>query len=317
MATSVATLLNPVAVPEKNYTARAVVDWVAFAVKLGRTSHGGYLKRLLEAHGVSRAIPLNAGAGSAATEFRIELQHPEKHAVINEVISRLEADYGLAEKPVMTGIEVSIDFWEKDAEPRAGKEITARLMKSIAPPVITNPRLVNDVESFVLPDRRAKIDPEMSLYVGNEKDDLFWRVYWKRTDDTFIGDEGKRLPKPLPESQWRARAEVCIQGDALAALGIVHPADLANFGFERLHKLGYFKFCRKIPGVSALASFNPIFQKVAPTCGIDDNSPACLLSKYCQRDSRGRRLKLSSYLETDMELTEAVRLALRSLTRRF
>lgn len=199
MTTSVATLLNPVAIPEKNYTARAVVDWVAFIVKLGRTSHGGYLKRWLETYGVSRAIPLNAGAGGAATEFRIELQHPEKFAVISEVISRLEADYGFTEKPVMTGMEASIDFWQKDDEALATKELTERLMKSITPPVINNPRLSNDVESIVLPDRRAKIDPEMTLYVGNSGDDLLWRVYWKRTDDTFIGDEGRRLPKPLPE----------------------------------------------------------------------------------------------------------------------
>ena len=315
MATSVATLLNPVAVPEKNYTARAVVDWVAFVVKLERASHGGYLKRLLEKHGVSEAAPRNAGAGRAATEFLIKLQHPEKYAVINEVISRLEADYGLAEKPAMTGIEVSIDFWEKDAEPRAGKEITARLMKSIAPPVITNPRLVNDVESFVLPDRRAKIDPEMSLYVGNEKDDLLWRVYWKRTDDTILGEDGKRVPKPLPESEWRARAEVRIQGDALAALGITNPANLENFSFERLHALGYYKFCRHDSSVPVM---NTIWNRdAARSAGISENSPACVLGMFAQRDKRHRPLKLSRYLETDIELTEAVRHALRGLTRRF
>lgn len=317
MTTSVATLLNPVAVPEKNYTACAVVDWVAFIVKLGRTSHGGYLKRLLEAHGVSRAIPLNAGAGGAATEFRIELQHPEKFAVIREVISKLETNYGLTEEPVVTAMEVSVDFWHKEGEALVGKDITERLMMSITPPVISSVRLANAVEWFDLPHRRAKIDPEMSLYIGHKQDDLLWRVYWKRTDETFPGDDGKRVSKPLPESEWRARAEVRIQGNALVDLSIAHPADLVNFSFERLHALGYFKFCQKIPGVSALESFNPIFRKVAPTCGIDDNSPACLLSKYCKRGSRGRRLKLSSYLETDVELTEAVRLALRRLTRRF
>lgn len=316
MTTPVATLLNPVAVPEKNYTAHAVVDWVAFVVKLERASHGGYLKRLLEKHGVSEAAPRNAGAGSAATEFLIKLQHPKKHAVINEVISDLEADYGLTEKPVMTGMEVSIDFWEKDAEPGAGKEITARLMKSIAPQVINNPRLSNDVESIVLPDRRAKIDPEMTLYVGNKKDDLLWRVYWKRTDETFPGEDGKRVPKPLPESEWRARAEVRIQGDALASLGIAHPADLENFSFERLHALGYYKFCRKVEGGPVLAS-NLWAKTAAASLGIDENSPACVLGMFAQRDKRRRPLKLSRYLETDTELTEAVRHALRGLTRRF
>lgn len=316
MTTSVATLLNPVAVPEKNYTARAVVDWVAFIVKLGRTSHGGYLKRLLEAHGVSRAIPLNAGAGGAATEFRIELQHPERFAVIREVISRLESDYGLAEEPVVTGLEVSIDFWHKEGEELATKDITERLMRSITPPVINNPRLTNGLESIVLPDRRATIDPEMTLYVGNSGDDLLWRVYWKRTDDTFIGDEGERQPKPLPESEWRARAEVRIQGNALVALSIAHPADLESFSFERLHALGYYKFCRKAEGVPVMES-NIWVRTMAASLGINENSPACVLGMFAQRDRRRRPLKLSRYLETDTELTEAVRHALRSLTRRF
>src|SRR5574343_1413739 len=70
MAKSVAKLHVPIVIPDRDYTARAVVDWVAFVVKLGRTSHGGYLKRLLEPYGVSRVIPLNVGPGGAATEFR-------------------------------------------------------------------------------------------------------------------------------------------------------------------------------------------------------------------------------------------------------
>ena len=45
MATTVKSLRIPTIVPEKDYTARAVVDWVAFTVKLGRASHGGHLKR--------------------------------------------------------------------------------------------------------------------------------------------------------------------------------------------------------------------------------------------------------------------------------
>lgn len=316
MATSVATLPNPVAAPEKNYTARAVVDWVAFVAKLRRTSHGGHLKRLLESFGVSRVVPLNAGAGAAATDFRIELQHPERLAVIHEVISRLDGDYGFVEAPVMTGMEVSIDFWQKGNEVMATKDITERLMNSITPPVINNPRLANDTEAIVLPSRGTSVDPEMTMYIGNEGDDLLWRVYWKRTDDTFIGDEGRRQPKPLSESEWRARAEVRIQGDALSSLGIVHPADLENFSFERLHALGYYKFCRKAEGVPVMAS-NIWASTAAASLGIDENSPACVLGMFAQQDKRHRPLKLSRYLETDTELTEAVRHALRGLTRRF
>lgn len=311
MTKSVATHLAPVVIPERDFTARAVVDWVALVVKLGRASHGGHLKRLLESYGVSRAIPLNAGAGGAATEFRIELQHPEKFVVIREAISLLQADHSFTEEAVISGMEVSIDFWLRNDDVMAPKEFTERLMRSIAPPQINNPRLSNDAQSIVLPDRRAKIDPEMTLYVGNSNEDLLWRVYWKRTDDTFVGHEGKRQPKPLPESEWRARAEVRMQGNALAALGIKHPADLENFSFERLHALGYFKFCRKADGVPVLES-NAWVKMMATSLGIDEHSPACVLGMFAKRDKRRRPLKLSRYLETDVELTEAVRHALRS-----
>ena len=318
MATTVVSLLNHVAVPVKDHTARAVVDWVAFTVKLGRASHGGHLKRSLESFGVSRVIPLDAGAGGAAAKFRIELQHPDRYAVVSKVISRLQSDYGLSVVPVATGMEVSIDFCPKtpDAMGAGTRNITERLMRSIAPPEINNPRLANDTESIVVPDRRAKIDPEMTLYVGNNGDDLLWRVYWKRTDDTFIGDEGKRQPKPLVEAEWRARAEVRLQGNALIALGITHPADLEGFRFERLHTAGYFKFCKKAEGVPVLAS-SVLVRAMAESLGIDENAPACVLAAFAQRDRRRRDRKLSRYLETDTELTEAVRNALRGLTRRF
>lgn len=316
MTTSVGTLLEPVATLERSYTAYAVVDWVAFAIHLGRASHGGHLKRMLESFGVSRVIPLNAAAGGAATQFRVELQHPDSYTVINEVISLLETDYGLVEKPIVTGLEVSIDFKPKDANALMTKEITERLMRSITPPLISNPRLANDLESIVLPDRTARIDPEKTLYIGNSDDDLLWRVYWKRTDETFIGDEGKRQPKPLPQSEWRARAEVRMQGAVLGALSISHPADLESFSFERLHALGYFKFCRKVEGIPVLAS-NTWVRAGAQCLGINESSPACVLGTFGRHDHRRRPLKLSRYLETDTELTEAVRHALRGLTRRF
>lgn len=306
---------SPVVISERNYSPHAVVDWVAFVVKLERASHGGYLKRQLESMGVSRAEPLNMGAGSAATEFRITLQHPQKYDVIREAVTRLEKDYGFAEPPVVDGIEVSVDFWPKDVV-LSGREITERLMRSITPPEIYSIRLAKKWESMDLPDRRSEIDPEKTLYIRNIDDSLLWRVYWKRTDETFVGDEGKRVAKPLPESEWRARAEVCLQGKTLAMFDIHQLDDLESFRFERLHTHGYFKFCRKVADVAVLKS-NIWVNAVSEKLGIDENSPACVLGMFAMRDKRRRSLKLSRYLETDMELTEAARQALRSLTRRF
>jgi hypothetical protein len=303
-----------VGIPQRTYTPKAVVDWVAFVVKLDRASHGGHLKRTLE-KGVSRVKPLNASLGGAATEFKIELQHPERYAIIQDVIDCLEGSHGIKEKPTLTAMEVSVDFWPKDKEAGDILKQTERLMMSITPPEINNPRLVSHDHSILLPDREANVDPEKTLYIGNKGDDLLWRVYGKRTDETFVGDEGKRLPKPLAQSEWRARAEVRIQGNALAALNLINPGDLTYFSFERLHALRYFKFCH-------IAKAEPVLSNIwaaaaAKSLGIDEYSPACVLGTLGRRDKRHRPLQLSRYLRTDTELTEAARGALRGLTKHF
>jgi hypothetical protein len=293
----------------------AVVDWVSFIVRLEHTSHGGHLKRKYEAVGVSKVEPLNAGAGGAATEFRFTIQHPERYQVVQDLIDSLHDSHGLSAPPVLDGLEVSADFWPLSDDPAELVDLTKRLMLSITPPVIENPRLANNKKSVVLPMGKD-VDPEMCLYVGNVKSDLLWRVYWKKTDETYIGEENKRLPKPLPKTEWRARAEVRIQGEALTKLGLTTPHDLEHFRFEQLHPLGYFKFCRHATGVAVLRS-NIYVQAAAESLGIDEDSPACVLGMFARRDKRRRPRKLSRYLVTDTELTEAARGALRTLSRRF
>jgi hypothetical protein len=315
MHTRTAVLVTTHAQPLQKLKPLAVVDWVSFIVKLERASHPGYLKRAYEAEGVSRIIPLDAGSGGAASAFRIELQHPACFAVIRNILSELSRSYGFSEAPLLCGLEVATDFLPMNGEHGWGAELTERLMMSISPPVISNPRLADDKQSIILP-AGAEITPELTLYIGNRDDDLLWRVYWKRTDETFIGDENKRLPKPLQPNEWRARAEVRIQGSALSELGLVVPADLENFRFERLFSLGYFKFCNHKTGVPVLKS-NPFVATAAASLGIDDSSPACVLGIYGKHDKRHRCRSGSRYLTTDTELTDAARTALRGLTRRF
>ncbi|MBU1363931.1 MAG: hypothetical protein KKE51_08940 [Gammaproteobacteria bacterium] len=303
------------AIPSAKLQPVAVVDWVAFTVKLKNASHGGYLKRKYEDIGVSHAKPLDASLGSAAHAFRIVLQHPDKHRVIQDLLTDLERTYGLSETPTLEALEVAVDFWPTSNDFGAAADLTKRLMMELAPPVLNNPRLVDDTPPTYLP-AGANIDTNRTLYIGNDTDNLMWRVYWKRTDETFIGDDGKRIPKPLPESKWRARAEVRLQGDALGLLGLTTPMDLAGFSFQRLYSLGYFKFCHHATGSGVVAS-NPFALYAAQQLGVDQNAPACMLGKFGRKDSRGRSLKVSRNLLTDVELSEAARSALRGLSRRF
>ncbi|NHC07013.1 hypothetical protein [Azonexus fungiphilus] len=313
MTTSTAALATPV--PSANHKPVAVVDWVAFTVKLRNASHGGHLKRKYEDIGVSHAKPLDAGPGSAAHAFRIVLQHPDKHRVIQDLLADLERSHGLSEAPTLDALEVAVDFWPTGSDLGAGAELTKRLMMELTPPVLNNPRLVDDAPPAYLPTG-ADIDTCRTLYVGNDNEDLMWRVYWKRTDETFVGDDSKRHPKDLPEAEWRARAEVRLQGDALASLSLMTPMDLASFKFERLYSCGYFKFCHHATGSGVVAS-NPFALYAAQRLGVDQEAPACMLGKFGLKDSRGRKLELSRNLLTDVELSEACRSALRGLSRRF
>ena len=313
MATHTAALAT--AIPSANLQPVAVVDWVAFTIKLRNASHGGHLKRKYEDIGVSHAKPLDAGPGSAAHAFRIVVQHPDKHRVIQDLLTDLERTYGLSEAPALEALEVAVDFWPTGNDFGAAADITKRLMMELTPPLLNNPRLVDDTPPTYLPTG-ADIDTCRTLYIGNDDEDLMWRVYWKRTDETFVGDDSKRHPKPLPEAEWRARAEVRLQGAALSSLGLVAPMDLATFSFQRLYSLGYFKFCHHATGSGVVAS-NPFALYAAHRLGVDQNAPACMLGKFGRKDSRLRSLKLSRNLLTDVELSEAARSALRGVSRRF
>lgn len=306
---------TPIAHTSGKFQPVAVVDWLDFTVKLKSASHGGHLKRKYEDIGVSHAEPLDAGLGNAAYAFRITLQHPSKQRVIQDLLDDLERSHGFSEAPSLDALEVAVDFWPMGNDVGAGAALTKRLMMELTPPVLRNPRLVDDAPPTYLPTG-ADIDTCRTLYVGNKDDDLMWRVYWKRTDETFVGDDSKRYPKPLLDTEWRARAEVCLQGDALASLALMTPMDLASFRFEKLYSLGYFKFCHHATGCGVVAS-NPFALYAAQRLGVDQDAPACMLGKFGRMDNRGRSLKRSRNLMTDAELSDAARLALRGLSRRF
>lgn len=59
---------------------------------------------------------------------------------------------------------------------------------------------------------------------GNEVSPFSLRLYWKCTDGQENG-----LPKPLPAHEHRARFEVCIQGEALAEIGLDQVKDWAGW----------------------------------------------------------------------------------------
>lgn len=298
---------------------RAVVDWITFVVELKHSSHGGYLKTSYEDIGVTYARPLDKGAGGAANRFRIHLQHPDNFGIIDALLTDLDVRYGLAYPVELEAIEVSVDFYHESACPAALSTMTQRLMNAITPPVITNPRVFGDrfdIAGGHLPSRQPMVSADRTLYIGNDDDDMMWRVYFKRTDDTYEGEVGRRVPKPLPPTEWRARVEVRLQGEVLRDLGLTHAKDLEHFTFERLHTAKLFKFTKRIDGRKPLLT-NPWSQAAAKSLGDGSDWPSCIVNRQGRHDSRGRMRQTSRHLVTDRELTEASRLALRGLTGRF
>ncbi len=124
------------------------------------------------------------------------------------------------------------------------------------------------------------------------------------------------MAKPLPTSEWRARAEVRLQGQALHDFDLSHVSDLKGFSFNRLHSAGLFKFAKPLPGPGPLAA-NRWLQATARAFIRVEDWPACTINRFGRHDARKRLNQLSRHLVTDGELTEASRLALRSLTGRF
>lgn len=79
----------------------------------------------------------------------------------------------------------------------------------------------------------ASLQAGATIYVGNQRSDKRYgnevspfslRLYWKCTDG-----QKKGLPKPLPADEHRARFEVCIQGEALAEIGLDQIKDWASW----------------------------------------------------------------------------------------
>lgn len=303
-------------------TPHAVVDWLECRVELKRNSHGGHLKRSYEHLGVSSVTPLNPTAGGAANHFKVRLQNPAHYGVPNSLLTDLDGRYELTSHPTLTALEVSVDFYHRVADISALRAMTERLMHSLTPPIPpshANPRVFSDGRDLTdgtVPSRGVRINADKTLYVGNKTDDLMWRAYWKRTDDTYEGEDGKRVPKPLVRADWRARVEVCIQGDMLRQLDLARVADLQKFGFERLHTARLFRFARRIRGSGPVLS-NPWSMSALTSFGPDADWPACAVNQFGRLDKRKRRLDMSRHLATDVELTEAARQALRALTRRF
>ncbi len=299
---------------------RAVVDWIELEIRLVKRSNGGSIHRWSRDFGASYAKPIDVGPGGAGSTFRVLVQNPECIGQLREMVANLEKqilrnqpDSGIIRPIAVSAIEISADFKPKCPDLAKTHDMTKRLMLSVRPPIIKNPRWVNTIgkirQSDDLFPKAPLVDPTHTLYIGNKRDDLMWRTYTKVTDETYL-ENGTRKAKGLLPDEYRARVEVRTQGAELTLLGIKVLDDLDGFRFEKLNSVNWFHFKKRpeIKSIYAIAAAKAVQLHETPAYRLDE----CDLN-----DIRGRSRKQRKMLRTDTELTEATRNALRRLSARF
>jgi hypothetical protein len=181
---------------------------------------------------------------------------------------------------------------------------------------LNNPRQYNpdSKETPTLQQHGMRLQSDGTYYVGNRKDDIFWKAYVKRTDQR-IGDE----LHDLPQSEWRTRIEVTLQNHAPINFKLHTLTQLENFRFETLTK-NLFSF-RKERHVAEMAKGSPLMDLVIlkgrsiadATEGRGMHSFATLSPK----DKRGRTRKHPKHTERDARLCRIADSSLRKLTGRW
>lgn len=251
---------------------------------------------------------LDKQAGSVGTVFRVRFQDVVDYAELTHALDELSLRYPFVAPPKLSSIEVSCDFRHKTGSIPETLAMTHRLQSSLyadgtkhrqfdpSPGIYQNRYL----------DRRGdRLDPNLNFRIGNKNDPISWQCYFKRGDKN----------QPLPEDQWRARVEVTLRGPAPQEYGLNLLSDLQHFRFDKL--AGLFRFRRPIAPEQMAGG--DLFKLMAIKINreLHDATPDRGIHSF---DTVGRRDKsrkiraVSSHLQADDELRNAVKGALRRLT---
>ncbi len=246
------------------YRFRAVVDWVELRFELDRQTQFQHVQAVLEPHlrATPYVKPLDPGPGGASSQFSARFQDPPSLAEISSACSALGKKFKLLKQPAITGLEVSID-----AYPRSEKDADRTLMAAVLQRTLFTERdywnNANDRLRFVtssnsattahkvIPEKAGDLsdrllDPEQltvpfgntTVYLGAKDNDVSYRIQNKVADKR---NAATGTMVPLPPDKKRARIEVTLQSDELAALTLGDLQSFRTFRFARLQGR-YFRF---------------------------------------------------------------------------
>lgn len=331
---------QPLQTVRSTYRAEAVIDWIELTITTKETTQFQWLqdkmRRILdlpEDAPDTYIKPIDAGAGNQARRFTITLhdQHANSFKELERITSALSKKCPFASPPEVSGIEIALDFYSRNANNANLQSMTHRLQTSLAGLATSgnDPRQYDPISErnrFLRDD--DKINPDQMLYIGSnsKRDPITWQVYHKVTDHN---------KQPLESNQHRARAEFTLTGTQLAEYvqnktrvkKCVHLSDLQTFKFEQLAGLLHFRRLKSISEITAgrCAHFAYAIDKAGDT--IRDNLALYPLGKLAyRRDPRTNQprnkglpevLKHSRHSLADDDLNDAVHDKLRSLTRTF
>lgn len=249
------------------YQCRAVPDWIDVRIELNRPSQFWWVNKHIEKLTGRRehVVPFDEGPGGAASVFFVRFQEPN-FTLVRKVLKEIEDKHGFATSPVVTAIEISIDFYpvrpSEEARARMHGVLvrhffpTTRILKSNR----TWPRFMpglmkrtdyaisrNDNDSGL--DIGGRMTPGMdrqalygSTYYVGERDDprAFWRIQNKVLDKQ---NKAAGTRDELPDDKKRVRIEVALGEEGCREIGLERFSDLETLRFTRLQK-GFFQFMK-------------------------------------------------------------------------
>ncbi|UNK37486.1 hypothetical protein MNR02_13535 [Shinella sp. H4-D48] len=245
---------------------RAVIDWLAVSVFLKRATQFQWLQS--EIAGILGRTPFVKNRlgkpNDSSDSFEVRFQEPEMGAVL-KAMAAIEARYGMERAPVVSSVEISVDFTPRVPGDLERAKIARVLMNHllVEQDVITNirdrprtvwgrdqrsvARLIYDSKHLTAEENtRFLIETERdrapftdgTLEIGAKEGTVRWRVM-----DKVIDRQNVRAGTcvVLDEAEKRARIEVTLAQPEVEALGITALSDLKHLNFTRLQGR-YFRF---------------------------------------------------------------------------
>lgn len=259
------------------YQCRAVVDWIDIHVELTTTTQHQWINDIAKKV-LGRKVwikPQAPGPGNTSNLFQIRMQEPDFRNV-RKLVEQIKVSKGLASRPTINGLELSIDFRPNNPDVQARGLMHGVLTRHLCPPAGT--RVVDHDWPGFFPggkpgrnyiigrnfdddslDLWGRLRPEMdrpalygsTFYVGRKEHPRWsWRVQDKVIDQQNI-DAGTHIE--LPDEEKRTRIEVTIGPAGCRELGLTDLAVLETYRFTRLQSL-LFKFMVPTFGHSEIAN---------------------------------------------------------------